>query len=193
MRLGPYEITAKLGEGGMGEVWRATDSKLRREVAIKLLPAAFTADPERLARFEREAQLLAQLHHPHIASVFGLEESGGVRALVMELVEGPTLGERLEQGKLTLEESLLIAGQIAAPKPSAARGGSRRVTARSAPRIASVERRTERPTTGATASTAAGCSIQSAAPLHAATSAVAGCAPASKRRSRNQSRTPQPR
>ena len=74
-RLGPYEITAKLGEGGMGEVYRATDSKLEREVAIKVLPAAFTADPERLARFEREAQLLAQLHHPNIASIFGLEES----------------------------------------------------------------------------------------------------------------------
>ncbi len=91
-RLGSYEITAKLGEGGMGEVYRATDSKLRREVAIKVLPAAFTADPERLARFEREAQLLAQLHHPNIASIFGLEESGGTRALVMELVEGPNAG-----------------------------------------------------------------------------------------------------
>ena len=75
-RLGPYEITAKLGEGGMGEVYRATDTKLKREVAIKVLPAAFTEDKERLARFEREAQLLAQLHHPNIASIFGLEESG---------------------------------------------------------------------------------------------------------------------
>jgi serine/threonine-protein kinase len=112
-RLGPYEITAKLGEGGMGEVYRATDSKLRREVAIKVLPAAFTADPERLARFEREAQLLAQLHHPNIASIFGLEESGGERALVMELVEGPTLAERMEQGALPLEESLAIARGIA--------------------------------------------------------------------------------
>ena len=74
-RLGPYEITAKLGEGGMGEVYRATDTKLKREVAIKVLPAAFTEDKERLARFEREAQLLAQLHHPNIASIFGLEES----------------------------------------------------------------------------------------------------------------------
>src|ERR1700682_147259 len=95
-RLRPYELTAKLGEGGMGEVYRASDSRLEREVAIKGLPAAFTADPERLARFEREAKLLAQLHHPNIASIFGLEESGGVRALVMELVEGPTLAERLE-------------------------------------------------------------------------------------------------
>jgi len=112
-RLGSYEITAKLGEGGMGEVYRATDTKLKREVAIKVLPAAFTEDAERLARFEREAQLLAQLHHPHIASIFGLEESGGIRALVMELVEGPTLAERLEQGALPLDETLSIARQIA--------------------------------------------------------------------------------
>jgi serine/threonine-protein kinase len=112
-RLGPYEITAKLGEGGMGEVYRATDTKLKREVAIKVLPAAFTEDKERLARFEREAQLLAQLHHPNIASIFGLEESGGTRALVMELVDGPTLADRLEHGALPLGESLMIARQIA--------------------------------------------------------------------------------
>jgi len=111
--LGHYSITAKLGEGGMGEVWRATDTKLRREVAIKVLPAAFTEDKERLARFEREAQLLAQLHHPHIASIFGIEEGGGTRALVMELVEGPTLAERLEAGPLPLDESLSFARQIA--------------------------------------------------------------------------------
>jgi len=112
-RLGPYEITAKLGEGGMGEVYRATDTKLRRDVAIKVLPAAFTEDKERLARFEREAQLLAQLHHPNIASIFGMEESEGTKALVMELVEGPTLAERLEQGSLPLNESLSICRQIA--------------------------------------------------------------------------------
>ena len=112
-RLGPYEIGAKLGEGGMGEVWRATDSRLRREVAIKVLPPAFTADKERLARFEREAHLLAQLHHPNIASIFGLEESDGARALVMELVEGPTLAERLEQGPLPISESLAVALQVA--------------------------------------------------------------------------------
>ena len=112
-RLGTYEITAKLGEGGMGEVYRATDSRLKREVAIKVLPAAFTADRERLARFEREAQLLAQLHHPNIASIFGLEESDGVRALVMELVEGPTLAERMESGPLSFAESLSVALQIA--------------------------------------------------------------------------------
>ncbi len=97
----------------MGEVYRATDRKLEREVAIKVLPAAFIEDEARLARFEREARLLAQLHHPHIASVFGLEESGGVRALVLELVEGPTLADRLARGPLPLEEALLVARQIA--------------------------------------------------------------------------------
>jgi len=112
-KLAHYEITAKLGEGGMGEVWRATDTKLHRDVAIKLLPAEFTRDEERLARFEREAQLLAQLQHPHIASIYGIEDADGTRALVMELVEGPTLAERLAQGRLPLEESLTIARQIA--------------------------------------------------------------------------------
>jgi Tol biopolymer transport system component len=97
----------------MGLVYRATDTKLKRDVAIKVLPEAFTEDHERLARFEREAQLLAQLHHPNIASIFGLEESDDVRALVMELVEGPTLADRLEQGPLSLDESLASAQQIA--------------------------------------------------------------------------------
>jgi Tol biopolymer transport system component len=112
-KLGHYSITAKLGEGGMGEVYRARDTKLDREVAIKVLPAAFTEDPERLARFEREAKLLAQLHHPNIASIFGLEDAEGVRALVLELVEGPTLAERLEQGPLPFHECLAVAVQIA--------------------------------------------------------------------------------
>ncbi len=112
-RIGPYEITAKLGEGGMGEVYRATDSRLKREVAIKVLPAAFTADKERLARFEREAQLLAQLNHPNIAQIYGIETSGEAHALVMELVDGPTLSERLESGPLALAESLSAALQIA--------------------------------------------------------------------------------
>jgi Tol biopolymer transport system component len=112
-RLGPYEVTAKLGEGGMGEVYRATDSNLRREVAIKVLPAAFTADRERLARFEREAQLLAQLNHTNIAQIYGIEASGESRALVMELVEGPTLAERLEAGALSLADSLAIALHMA--------------------------------------------------------------------------------
>jgi Tol biopolymer transport system component len=111
--LGPYRVLDKLGEGGMGEVWRAIDTRLEREVAIKVLPAAFTEDPERLARFEREAKLLAQLHHSNIASIFGLEECDGIRALVMELVDGPTLAERLGEGPLSLEESLSVARQVA--------------------------------------------------------------------------------
>jgi len=112
-RLGPYEIIAKLGEGGMGEVWRAKDSHLGREVALKVLPEAFTADPERTARFEREAKLLASLNHPNIAQIYGLETSADTRALVMELVEGPTLAERLEAGSIPLNESLSLARQIA--------------------------------------------------------------------------------
>src|SRR6202022_1815977 len=90
-RLGPYEILAPIGAGGMGEVYRARDTKLDREVAIKVLPAALAKDPERLARFEREAKVLASLNHPNIAQIYGIEESSGVRALVMELVPGQTL------------------------------------------------------------------------------------------------------
>jgi Tol biopolymer transport system component len=112
-KLGSYEITAKLGEGGMGEVWRARDTKLERDVAIKVLPAAFVEDHERLQRFEREAKLLAQLNHPNIAHIYGLEASGDAHALVLELVEGPTLAERLESGPLPLDESLSLARQIA--------------------------------------------------------------------------------
>ncbi len=112
-KLGPYEITAKLGEGGMGEVYRAHDPKLKRDVAIKVLPAAFTQDKERLARFEREAQLLAQLNHPNIAQIYGLETSGESHALVMELVEGPTLADRLARGALPLDEAFSLAKQIA--------------------------------------------------------------------------------
>jgi Tol biopolymer transport system component len=112
-RLGPYEVSGKLGEGGMGEVWRATDSRLRREVAIKVLPAAFTADPERLARFEREAQTLAALNHSNIAAIYGLEEADGTRALVMELVEGEDLAARIARGPLPVEDALGIARQIA--------------------------------------------------------------------------------
>ena len=90
-RLGPYEITSKLGEGGMGVVYRALDPRLAREVAIKVLPAAVAQDPERLGRFEREAKLLAGLNHPNIAALYGIEQTQGERALVMELVEGSTL------------------------------------------------------------------------------------------------------
>ncbi len=112
-RLGPYEVLAPLGAGGMGEVWRARDGKLGREVAIKVLPFAFAADTERLSRFRREAQVLASLNHPHIGAIYGLEESGGIEALVLELVPGQTLGEMLAAGALPLEEALEIARQIA--------------------------------------------------------------------------------
>ncbi len=112
-RLGPYEVIAKIGEGGMGEVYRARDSKLDRDVALKVLPEAFTADPDRLARFEREAKVLASLNHPNIGGIHGLEESGDTRALVLELVEGPTLADRLAQGPIPVDEVLPIASQIA--------------------------------------------------------------------------------
>ena len=94
-KLGPYEVIAPLGSGGMGEVYRARDTKLNREVALKVLPAAMAHDVERMARFQREAQVLASLNHANIASIYGLEDSSGVYALVMELVEGPTLAERI--------------------------------------------------------------------------------------------------
>jgi Tol biopolymer transport system component len=112
-RLGPYEILSPLGAGGMGEVYRAKDTKLQRDVAIKVLPEMLSADPERLARFEREARVLASLNHPHIAAIYGVEDSTDVKALVLELVEGPTLQDRIELGAIPLEESLPIARQIA--------------------------------------------------------------------------------
>ncbi len=112
-RLGPYEILSPLGAGGMGEVYRARDKKLDRDVAIKVLPEAFAADAERLPRFRREAQVLASLNHPHIAAIYGLEESGGIEGLVLELVEGETLAERLAKGAIPVDEALEIARQIA--------------------------------------------------------------------------------
>jgi len=112
-RIGPYEIVAKLGEGGMGEVWRARDTKLGRDVAIKVLPPAFTQDGDRLARFEREARVLASLNHPNIAAIYGVEEADGARALVMELVDGSTIAERLIAGPLLLDEFLASFRQIA--------------------------------------------------------------------------------
>jgi len=108
-----YRITAKLGAGGMGEVYKATDTKLGREVALKILPAVFANDPERMARFEREAKLLASLNHTNIAAIYGVEDSDGVRALVLEYVEGPTLAERIEAGAVPVEETLPIARQMA--------------------------------------------------------------------------------
>ncbi len=113
-QLGPYEILAQIGAGGMGEVYSARDSNLKREVAIKVLPEQFASDSERLARFRREAQLLASLNHPHIATIHGLEESGGTHYLVMELVPGETLAERIKRdGTVPMEEALGIATQIA--------------------------------------------------------------------------------
>jgi serine/threonine protein kinase/Tol biopolymer transport system component len=111
-RLGPYEILAPLGAGGMGEVYRAADTRLKRQVAIKILPGDLAADHVRLARFQREAELLASINHPHIAAIYGLEDAG-VRALVMELVDGPTLAERIERGPIPVDEALPIARQIA--------------------------------------------------------------------------------
>src|SRR5580693_1788037 len=103
-----YRIVSKLGEGGMGAVYRATDTKLNRDVAIKVLPESVAADPDRLARFAREALMLASLNHPNIAAIYGVEE----RALVMELVEGPTLAERIAAGPVRLDEALGISSQI---------------------------------------------------------------------------------
>src|SRR5262245_53461674 len=112
-RLGPYEIRSAIGAGGMGEVYRAHDTKLHRDVAVKVLPQALAHDIERLARFEREARTLASLNHPNIAQIHGLEESDGTKALVLELVEGPTLADRIAQGPIPLDETLPIARQIA--------------------------------------------------------------------------------
>ena len=112
-RFGPYHITAAIGSGGMGEVYRARDTRLNRDVAIKVLPEALASDPERVRRFTREAQALAALNHPHIAQIYGVEESEGIRALVMELVEGETLADRIARGRIPPAEALAIATQVA--------------------------------------------------------------------------------
>jgi serine/threonine protein kinase len=120
-RIGPYEIRAPLGSGGMGEVYRARDTKLDREVAVKILPESFAGDPDRLMRFEREAKTLAALNHPHIAQVYGVEDAavsgsagpGFSRAIVMELVDGEDLATRIARGPIPLDEALPIARQIA--------------------------------------------------------------------------------
>src|SRR5262249_17444045 len=112
-RIGPFKIVAPLGAGGMGEVYRARDSRLGRDVAIKALPAALAQNAEHIARFEREAKLLASLNHPNIGAIYGLEEAGGERFLVLELVEGETLAAHLERGALPVEETLAIARQVA--------------------------------------------------------------------------------
>jgi hypothetical protein len=122
-RIGSYTILSSLGAGGMGEVYRARDNRLNRDVALKLLPASEAGDPDRLSRFEREAQVLAALNHPNIAHIHGFEESDGANAIVMELVEGPTLADRLASGPLPLEEALPGADDAAAEltAPSGAR------------------------------------------------------------------------
>ena len=112
-RLGHYNVSALIGEGGMGQVWQATDTQLNRQVALKILLDAFADDPDRLARFQREAQVLASLNHPNIAAIHGIEEAEGTRALVLELVEGPTLADRIAEGLIPVDEALAIAKQIA--------------------------------------------------------------------------------
>src|ERR1700684_3124668 len=111
--LGSYEVLSAIGAGGMGEVYQAHDTKLGRDVAVKVLPEAFAHDPERLSRFQPEAKMLAALNHPNIATIYGLEQSGGTSYLVMELVSGETLAERVKAGPLAIEEALRIAVQIA--------------------------------------------------------------------------------
>ena len=113
VRLGPYEIVSAIGAGGMGEVYRARDTKLDRDVAIKVLPASLAGDPERIARFQREAKTLAALNHPNIAQIHGLEESEGTKALVMELVEGSALADRITQGAIPVDVALPIEKWIA--------------------------------------------------------------------------------
>jgi serine/threonine protein kinase len=111
--LGPYEVLSAIGAGGMGEVYRARDPKLGRDVAIKVLPAVFANGPEGLARFQREARMLAALNHTNIATIYGLEQSGGMTCLVMELVPGDTLADREKTGPIPVEEALRTAAQIA--------------------------------------------------------------------------------
>ncbi len=112
-QIGIYKVMSLLGVGGMGEVYRARDSKLGREVAIKILPRLFISDPDRLTRFEREARVLASLNHPHIGAIYGVEDADGIRALVLELVEGETLADRIVRGPIPLADTLTIARQIA--------------------------------------------------------------------------------
>src|SRR5262245_58003061 len=112
-RLGPYEVLSLVGSGGMGEVYRAHDTKLGRDVALKILPDTFTHDPDRLARFRREAQVLAALNHPHIAQIHGLDEANNQQFLVLELVDGESLDKRIARGPIPVDEALGIARQIA--------------------------------------------------------------------------------
>ncbi len=131
-RIGPYEVIGQIGAGGMGEVYRATDVNLTRQVAIKVLPDTFANDPERLARFEREAKTLAALNHPNIAQIYGFERAdpstssgqAGVRALVMELVEGPTLADRIAQGPIPLTRHFRLQDRLQRPSKPRTSGAS---------------------------------------------------------------------
>src|SRR5207342_2072755 len=111
-QFGSHELIGLLGKGGMGEVYRARDTKLKREVAIKILPDEFSRDPDRISRFQREAEVLASLNHPHIAAIHSLEQANGSRFLVLELVEGETLAGRIQRGALPIDEALTIAKNI---------------------------------------------------------------------------------
>ena len=111
-KLGPYEVLAALGKGGMGEVWKARDTMLRRDVALKVLPAAFVRDPDRMARFQREAEVLAALDHPNIGHIYGIVDSADSRALVLALIDGPTLADRIAAGPLPIDEALAVTKQI---------------------------------------------------------------------------------
>ena len=122
-RLGPYEVLGPIGAGGMGQVFRARDTRLGRDVAVKTLPREFASDPERLARFEREARVLASLNHPNIAAIYGLEDDGGAPALILELVDGETLADRLARGPVALEDALAMARQIAGALDAAHEAG----------------------------------------------------------------------
>src|SRR6185503_4390387 len=122
-RLGPYEVVAPLGAGAMGEVYRARDTTLDRDVALKILPTTFALSPDRVSRFQREARVLAALNHPHIGTIFGIAESNGVRALVLELVEGQTLADRIARGPMAVAEARHVARQICEALGAAHRRG----------------------------------------------------------------------
>src|SRR6185369_13537685 len=122
-RFGPYEVVAPLGAGAMGEVYRARDTTLDRDVALKILPTTFALSPDRVSRFQREARVLAALNHPHIGTIFGIAESNGVRALVLELVEGQTLADRIARGPMAVAEARHVARQICEALGAAHRRG----------------------------------------------------------------------
>ena len=131
--IGAYRILSLLGAGGMGEVYRARDTKLGRDVAIKILPSAFTRDTERLARFEREARVLATLNHPHIGAIYGLEHADGVQALVLELVDGETLADRIARGPIPLKRNVEYCATDGGRARSGAREGHRPPRSEAAP------------------------------------------------------------